>query len=84
MTHIEFTVEGKGQFPLDMLRHDRCYPVDPQDAEMIGLSLDTEGYIKPKKFKVRLGSERNARADMTPTEGRWESFLWKVVEVHRD
>ena len=28
MTHIEFTVTGKGVFPFDMLRYDRCYPVD--------------------------------------------------------
>ena len=82
MTHIEFTVTGKGLFPVDMLRHDRCYPVGVEDSTAIEWSFNAERNRKTNPVRtVRLASERSAVADMHPCVGRWESFGWNV-EVH--
>ena len=33
--HHTFTVRGDGQFPVDLLRLDRCYPHTPEDSAFI-------------------------------------------------
>lgn len=62
----EFTVEGRGQFPTDMLRYDACWPIDPDSA----VNVTARDYNGPRR--VRLRSYRE------PTQGRWASFLWYV------
>jgi hypothetical protein len=64
-----FTVEGR-RFPLDMLRHDRCYPKTSYDS---GLIEDSVRYGSKKKIVLA--------GDREPTVGRWESFQYDVVEV---
>ncbi len=69
-----FTVEGKGHFPIDMLRYDECFPNDQNSAAAIANSQWGDGNVKihlaawqPKRWK--------------PTEKRWESFLWKIIQT---
>lgn len=66
----EFTVEGSGNFPLDMLRYDGCYPYESEDVER----MTTRGERRQVKL-ISIGP----RGDRSPTEGRWESFGWRVV-----
>jgi hypothetical protein len=65
---IEFTVEGKGMFPLDMLRYDLCWPAGGGDAAHIG------GTYEAASRQIRM------RGLKPPTVGRWASFGWTVVE----
>lgn len=80
MRTYRFTVQGYGQFPLDMLRYDACWPDTGYDVAEIHASFDpkmrTERARAKTPFKVTLSS-----GIMTPTAERWASFLWKVVGV---
>ena len=72
-----FTVEGSSPFPIDMLRYDRATPAREQDALEISASIDR---MHPRqKRSVRLWS-----ALSHPTDGRWESFGWRVTESSVD
>ena len=73
---IEFTVTGFGQFPIDMLRHDRCFPDTGEDAGKIAQSFHTGGMT----WSVRLGMYGSTKATI-PTVGRWESFCCKVKDI---
>jgi len=73
---IKFTVKGRGQFPLDMLRYDRCFPEDSQSAWNMDDSrvMRRVVLIKPEADNTFEG----------PTVERWSSFGWTVssdVEV---
>jgi hypothetical protein len=63
-----FCVLGRGQFPADMLRHDRCYPADTSSA--LAILRDTKDH---REVYLRTASLR----DVTP--GRWSSFGWTVL-----
>ena len=72
------TVEGAGQFPLDMLRYDTCVPAYESEIHLIAMTIrDGEHYLAPRKIRLQRFS---SHADHGPTKARWESFLWKVVE----
>lgn len=58
-----YWVTGTGKFPFDMLRFDRCWPVDGESAA----ALDDSG-----RRSVQLKSFQE------PTVGRWGSFMWSV------
>lgn len=66
---ITFEVTGRGEFPVDMLRYDGCWPVDGVDASNI-----LGGQDAPLRT-VKLMSMRD-RKDWQPTVARWQSFLW--------
>jgi len=70
---IKFTVEGRGDFPLDMLRYDRCFP-------RTGMDCDTITYTGEVR-QVTLVALNRVNRFWAPTEGRWLSFGWSVVEV---
>lgn len=86
---ITFEVEGKGNFPGDMLRYDSCYPVGPRDVEAVflqegpGRSLSWEGSWKsspPRKIRLSIMSiTRNSK----PTRERWRSLEWPVVSEEK-
>ena len=60
-----FTVVGRGEFPLDMLRYDQAWPVaDGSFASHTG-----------RRF-VRMGCVQRGG----PTIARWASFGWTVVD----
>jgi hypothetical protein len=79
---LKFTVKGKGFFPLDMLRYDKCYPMNPRDIDLI-----TERGQMPERMivigTVIVGSKahvtRLVKEGLTPTVGRWLSMGWPVV-----
>ena len=64
-----FTVEGSGEFPLDMLRYDRCWPATQNDAIQINAHMG--------RRTVTLATGQRSTASY-PTVARWESFLWRV------
>ena len=64
------TVEGRGDFPWDMLRYDRCVPYTGEDAsKMDRISLETRT-IRLQMYSV---------VPAGPTVDRWKSFGWTVV-----
>ena len=62
-------VEGCGDFPVDMLRYDRCVPDTEEDAHAI-----QRGPYK-RQVTLRRFSVNTLRA----TRGRWDTFGWKVL-----
>jgi hypothetical protein len=71
-----FTVEGSGQFPIDMLRRDRAYPVSEEDADKI------EGF-QSRRRQVELAITFDTRhLGGQPTVGRWKSWDWPVIEIN--
>jgi hypothetical protein len=64
-----FTVKGRGTFPADMLRHDRCWPVDG-DINAISQRFDGDVTITLCAFNRRV---------ITPA--RWRSFGWVVTDI---
>lgn len=76
MYSIQFTVEGCGDFPVDMLRYDCCFPATSDDAiQLTPRDLASRRSVTLKKF-VRY-------ANSVPTEGRWKSFGWTVTSVEK-
>jgi hypothetical protein len=63
------TVEGRGRFPLDMLRYDHCWPYTTVDSARMAPD------VREKRKVVLLTNSPNA-----PTPRRWFSFNWTVVE----
>jgi hypothetical protein len=81
---VTFEVTGKTNFPLDMLRYDRCFPVRGEDADSIGQSLRSDIRIKEKVdglpdgvFRIRLERVTMLAAPGV-TSARWSSFGWSV------
>lgn len=83
MKTLRYTVEGRCAFPIDMLRYDCCYPATEQDAHNIENINDAMvDSRKEKPYRVTVETPRNKRdhGKFIVTEGRWESFNWKLVE----
>jgi hypothetical protein len=72
---IQFTVEGSGAFPFDMLRYDQAFPArESPDSYLIGLNnLAGDEYFGARQ--VTLLSD----CPHAPTINRWKSFNWRVV-----
>jgi hypothetical protein len=69
---IEYTVEGCGEFPFDMLRYDSCWPYTGDDAaEMASKRYERDTNIQLRRIVLQ-GINR-------PTRDRWRSFNWRVV-----
>jgi len=66
-----YTVEGRGDFPHDMLRYDDSVFATDVDRENAGTDYD------PVKRRVRL--ECKVPTLFKPTVERWRSFGWYVV-----
>ena len=75
-----FTVRGKGDFPIDMLRYDSCYPATGVDAAAIEATKDrfADAESRRKVREIKLYSI--SRTMVGPTNDRWASFMWSVVE----
>jgi hypothetical protein len=61
---IEFTVQGTGEFPFDMLRYDKAWPATEEMSSLLSQTHNRVIFLKGLK---------------TPTLGRWASFGWVVV-----
>ncbi len=66
----QFTVSGHGDFPLDMLRYDRCWPRTSEDSAL----MEAGG-----QRHVVLNRYTEGRHGPVATEGRWKSYNWEVV-----
>jgi hypothetical protein len=69
-----FEVQGRGQFPLDMLRYDECYPVRSEDVNAL-VCRDDDRASRALRT-VRLGAHKPM---YRITQARWDSFGWKVL-----
>lgn len=68
-------VSGVGEFPVDMLRYDCCFPRSEVDSFQI-TNQDTLG-DRRVVFVVTLSSHKT----YAWTRKRWESFGWDLQEV---
>lgn len=81
-THI-LTVEPKGtlfEFPIDMLRYDSCFPDSEADSARIVNTNYQKRNLDDKdldKFKIKLIHVGDKQ--WKPTDGRWESFGYRVT-----
>ena len=64
----KYLVEGRGSFPIDMLRYDRAWPSTESDAGTIDRSFHSR--LRPQVVILEGLSK--------PTVGRWASFGWEV------
>lgn len=64
-------VEGRGTFPLDMLRYDSCCPATETDTSHVNGVVAEVRRVVLRRFSV---------SGQPATEGRWRSFGWRVVE----
>lgn len=69
----EIVVEGRGRFPIDMLRYDNCNPATSTDALEIDRSFEVHG-----NYRIRL--HRFSYDAHKAESARWRSFGWSVVE----
>ncbi len=75
MKLIRFTVKGRYNFPMDMLRHDACWPICTGDAAKLEYSMNTRS---PEGYEIEL-AHWAPNSNWQPTIGRWASFGWHVV-----
>jgi hypothetical protein len=76
----DFTVTGRGRFPLDMLRYDACYPSDQEAATLMDHTFAYGGFKgDPNPTSIKLRSRTGA-----PTPERWSSFGWKVSDLKKE
>lgn len=69
------TVSGTGDFPVDMLRYDRCTPEHETDSGLIARSFAP---LYSEKLQINL-----LYVDREPTEARWKSFSWEIVKTEK-
>jgi hypothetical protein len=70
----KFEVEGSGEFPIDMLRYDQCWPTDTADALKIRPAYGGDG-----SGLERRTISLSTTGKYVPTRGRWDSFTWRVI-----
>jgi hypothetical protein len=70
---IRFRVIGKNTFPIDMLRYDQCWPMNP---ECIGNIVDSISLMEYPVTTYELCSYK------APTVARWNTFAFgcRVVD----
>lgn len=72
---IRFTViprDGHCQFPIDMLRYDRCTPNTEEDSNRIEAAMDRNAP------PVELRHTGALTKHWMPTDDRWVSFGWHI------
>lgn len=62
-----FYVIGRGEFPFDMLRYDRCWPAETIDADKISPIVSVHRTVCLETNEKQI------------TVKRWESFGWRVI-----
>lgn len=80
VTH-RFSVMGSSTFPLDMLRRDQCYPSSESEAELLTRHFQ-DLRIAGRTETAVIELEARKQRFWVPTEERWDSFGWKVLD-HR-
>lgn len=64
----KYKVMGRGDFPWDMLRYDRVWPLSTPEPHRLD---SDEAWGKVRTVEV---------AGLGCTPDRWSSFLWSVVD----
>jgi len=84
---IEFTVITRNKmvrrFPIDMLRYDSCYPENEMES-VSRINETLSEFIKAKDFTAKpiaLIHLSHGNKNWQPTEARWNSFGYKVIEI---
>lgn len=77
-----FRVEGSGDFPLDMLRYDTCYPLD-ENALLSTDLLRAEAGENVERV-VYLEKRHAYKPEGHVTDRRWASFGWRVIREGDD
>lgn len=77
MQRIQVYVTGSGQFPLDMLRYDGCFPAFESDAYIIERTFKEYGYWSINIAKVVNKPAKDWQKDWYCA--RWTSFNVQVV-----
>lgn len=67
-------VEGGGEFPIDMMRYDRCWPATEADS---GYSYSPIRGGAAGLRTVRVQAHSGTKANPF-TAGRWQSFGWRI------
>lgn len=65
-----FAVKGSGEFPVDMLRYDACYPASQDDSVKLSRRLERRTVCLERRI---------ANRGPVPTVDRWSSFGWCVL-----
>jgi hypothetical protein len=68
----EFTVEGKGEFPFDILRYDQCWPKRESEDSVSLAPFERGSRFRETRQVTLVGMSE-------PTDGRWRSFGWRVL-----
>ncbi len=63
----EYVVTGMGDFPVDMLHFDQCWPATGDDAAKI---VEPASPAEPRSIRMR--------SHQRPDTDRWSSFGWTV------
>lgn len=69
-------VTGKGMFPIDMLRHDQCFPISESDSEIIRHSFRI---IRSDDVDRIVALGHWGPSSWSPTAERWKSYGWTVT-----
>lgn len=72
MKLYRYIVRG-ADFPLDMLRSDRCWPASRGDVVRLTRSVQQGAAGDPEYITLK--------SVQPPSVGRWESFLWSVEQL---
>jgi len=75
----KFAVEGRGEFPFDMLRYDGCFPADTASAGQLPEAEfhTVDGKVKRHRRTIYL-MHVGSTPFWEPTYDRWASFGWSV------
>lgn len=70
---------GKGTFPIDMLRHEQCWPATDRDSKKIAFSLhpETENIVQ----MITVETYREGFDGRKPDYRHWASYGWDVSMV---
>jgi hypothetical protein len=78
----EFEVIGSGEFPVDMLRYDHCYPASTEDAVKISYHRQ-DGVLYNEYRTIRLATVEHGKGVEQVTPRRWQSFGWDCRILQR-
>jgi hypothetical protein len=82
MKRTIISVTGMSKFPLDMLRHDHCWPRRASDGAFIQEQIiDPEAFNKKRPNWSERGVQLYVEAGHEVTVARWNSFGWSVDVV---
>jgi hypothetical protein len=77
-----YTMAGRGSFPVDMLRRDRCFPATERDSMTIAAADSVASFSRDLANlpKVTLCAYHEY-PDWEPNFSRWASFDWGLVSL---